>query len=521
MSRKRTPGPRFDAETIRACAELLRCVEESRPLRATPLAKRISPSLDRRDVARVMQSVFGELSLRQREIVVRCDIRGERCDAVAKLLHVSERHVFRERRTALSAIAQRLLAELPAGVKPAVTVAPDALDVRVALSGALENGGNWQAAADILERLAVDVAAAEERGLVEIRLARLYRDAEQIVPARHHASLATTLASRVTIGHELQCVEADLAVAGVAVASGDWKLAGDLAQQSIVRLRPLAPGSLGTRVPNALAEALLLKAELLVDNGGVDPAFKLASEASTVLGQNGAEPSTEISARAMVALTSLLLAKDVQRSELSLWECYRDALAGGLIRGSLIIATHLATYYRLNDRSADALRLLAPLVSTARVAGSGWVQVDVLAQLVQANLQAGSLTAAAAYAAQLSECTAGGPLTHAQVEMARARISLARREFASALGAAGAAEATFARVGLGRYTGMALQMQGEALAGLGEAERAQRTIAQAIDVLKETSHPRPLAKAYHVMARITGRRQYAVAAQKLLREVAP
>ena len=101
--------------------------------------------------------------------------------------------------------------------------------------------------------------------------------------------------------------------------------------------------------------------------------------------------------------------------------------------------------------------------------------------------------------------------------MARARIHLARREFAPALENAGAAEAVFARVGLGRYTGMALQMQAEALAGLGESEQAQRTIAQAIDLLRETSHPRPLAKAYRVMARITGRRRYEIAAQKLLR----
>src|SRR5580700_6828017 len=330
MSRKRLSRPRFDAETIRACGDLLRCIEESRPLRANPLAKRISPSVDRRDVARVIQSAFAELSLRQREIVVRCDIGGERYNAVAKSLHVSERHVFRERRTALSAIAHRFLNELPVESEPVVTVAPVAFDVRIALSEALENGGNWQSAADVLERLAADVAAAEERGLVEIRLARLYRDAEQIVPAHHHAGLARTLASRVAVGHELQSLEADLAVAGVAVASGDWKLAGDLAQQSIVRLRPFTPGSLGKRVPNALAEALLLKAELLVDNGGVDTAFTLASEACSVLGKNAAEPSTEIGARAMVALTSLLLMKDAQRSEALRWEGYREALAPGL-----------------------------------------------------------------------------------------------------------------------------------------------------------------------------------------------
>jgi hypothetical protein len=63
MPRKRNPLPRFDDETIRACGDLLRRLEESRSLRDNALAKRISPSVDRRDVGRVMRSAFGELSL--------------------------------------------------------------------------------------------------------------------------------------------------------------------------------------------------------------------------------------------------------------------------------------------------------------------------------------------------------------------------------------------------------------------------------------------------------------------------
>jgi hypothetical protein len=138
-------------------------------------------------------------------------------------------------------------------------------------------------------------------------------------------------------------------------------------------------------------------------------------------------------------------------------------------------------------------------IAVKATAGSGWVQGTVLGQLVHANLQAGSLAAAAAYAAELSKCAGSNPLTHALLETSRARIHLARREFVPPLEAAGAAEALYASVGLGRYIGMTLQMQAEALAGLGESERARRTISQAIDVLKETSHPRPLAGAYRVM----------------------
>ncbi len=520
MPRKRIPRPQCDAETIRACGDLLRCVDESRSLRGNALAGRISPPLDHREVARIVRSTFDELTLRQREIVVRCDIKRERYAAVATSLHVSERHLFRERRTALSTIADRLLTVEPARAKAAVAVAPDAFGVRFALAEALENGGNWQAAAEILERLAADVAPPEQRGAVEVRLARVYRDADLFARAYQHAGLARTLAERATIDGDLQRIEADLALSAVAMGAGDWNVSDDLAQRSILRLRPWSGGSLGTRVANALADALLLKAELLVDNGGVERASGLASEACSVVGRNAADPYVEISCRTMAALTSVLLAKDTQPSEEALWECYRAAVSAGLVRGSLIIALHLATHYRMNDRSGDALRLLTPLVGTARVAGSGWVQSTVLGQLVHANLQAGSFTAAAAYAAQLSQCATGNPLTLALVEMSRARIHLARREFAPALGAAGAAEAIYASVGLARYVGLTLQLQAEALAGLGELERAQQTISRAIDVLKETSHPRPLAAAYRLMARITGRRQYELAARQVLRGIA-
>jgi tetratricopeptide (TPR) repeat protein len=519
MSQKRTARPRFDAETIRACGELLRCVDEPRALRANALARRVAPPLDRHDVARILRDAFDELTVRQREIVVRCDIKRERYAAVAAALYVSERHLFRERRTALSRIADRLLTGARAYKRPAVAVAPDAFDVRFALAEALDNSGNWQAASEILERLAADVASSDQRGVVEARLARLYRDADRFAPAFHHAGLARRLADRATIDGELQRAEADLALAGVAASAGDWKLCDDIAERTIMLLRPRTDRSLGTRVPSALAEALLLKAELLVDNGGVEQARGLASEACSIVGGNAVGPSVEISCRAMAALTSLLLTRDVQRSEEALWECYRDAVAAGLIRGSLIIAMHLATHYRTNDRPADALRLLTPLVGTARVAGSGWVQGGVLGQLVHANLQAGSLTAAAAYAEQLSQCAVGNPLSRALVEMSRARIHLARREYAPALGAAGASEAVYTSVGMGRYIGLTLQLQAEALAGLGESERAHRTISQAIEVLKETSHPRPLASAYRVMARITGRRKYELAARQLLDEV--
>jgi DNA-directed RNA polymerase specialized sigma24 family protein len=108
MAKRRIPGPRYDAETIRACAELLRYVDESRPFRPNAITARMAASTDIREVTKVVHASLADLSPRQREIVVRCDVRGERYGAVATALYVSERHVFRERLSVLNHIAHRL-----------------------------------------------------------------------------------------------------------------------------------------------------------------------------------------------------------------------------------------------------------------------------------------------------------------------------------------------------------------------------------------------------------------------------
>lgn len=450
---------------------------------------------------------------------MRCEIKGERYAAVAKAMHLSERQVFRERKAALSSVAQRLLALNLEETAPAVTVARDALDARIALGEALENAGQWQAAADVFERLADEMTLPEQRSPLEARLARIYRDADRFAAAHRHANLASALAARAASDGDLLRVESDVTLAGVTAASGDWKRANALVQQSIDRLRPWTQRSSGARVSEALVQALLLRAELLVDDGGVDRAYKLASEARSVAGRYVPAPATEIAARTMFAVASILSARDPAGSEALLLRCYRDALEAGLIRGSVIIAVHLSMHYRIAGRPAEVLALLAPLLGAARVAGSGWVYAGVLCQLTSASLNAGELDTAAAYIAELSKCPGSNPLTRAAQQLLSAQCHLVREEFRAALADARAAEAVYGRIGLGRYLGIALRVEAEALSGMGESEPAERTIAQAIEILRDTHHPRPLAGAYRAMARITRRPQYAGVARRLLREI--
>jgi tetratricopeptide (TPR) repeat protein len=517
MPRKRASQLQLDAATIRACSDLLRQLDSSNRLRSNPLVARLQAGADRDGLARAVESALRRLSPRQRGIVVRCDVGSEPYAAVAASLHVSERHLFRERRAALSLIAQALLNGESSSSPATVTLVPDALETRIATAESLADRGAWREAAEMLERVAEELPA-ERRGPLEVRLARVYQDVENIPLARKHLDAARELAVRFADGQEWQLAEADIALAAVSAVSGNWIGADAIAARGVGQLRGWLDQSTDARIPRALVDGLVIQAEI-ADSRGDDKALTFSSQAYDVMaGTDAVDDRSAIGARSVAAMTFINRAKDLQRSEDILWDCYRAALSRGMTRGSLVIAANLAAHYRLTGRPAEAVRLLNPLVGAARVAGNGWVQAGVLCQLVCANLTTGALVPAAAHLAELSKAAAGNPITQALVDLTQARIELAKADFGRAFRSAVSAETGYAKVGMRPMAGTALRIQAEALADLGRGEEALRAITLAIDAIKETGHPHRLATAYLLMARIGGRPQYAIAARRLFRE---
>jgi tetratricopeptide (TPR) repeat protein/predicted DCC family thiol-disulfide oxidoreductase YuxK len=514
LSAKRARPAPLDAATIRACSDVLRGHASQRRWSANALVARIPAQIGADAIARIVDAALLELTERRREIVTRCEMDGESYADVAVALHVSERHLFRERRAALSHIARALLnAEKPR--RQPVTVAPDAVDARVATSAVLEQSGRWQVAADMLERVAPELST-DRRVPVELRLSRLYRNADRFALAMHHAQAARALTTE-----PWQCAEADVGVASIATCSGDWRRADALIERSLETLRTAATPDSDGRIQNAFVEALGIQIEL-AGSRGVDAAVAPAEEAArAIAGSTAVDVRVVIGVRSVAAMSDILRARRLAHSEAVLWDCYHRALACGFTRDSLIVAMQLSAYYRLSGRPGDALALLAPLVGAAGVAGTGWVRGAMLNELVYASLATGAIGPAGAYLDAFAGFAMGNALTQASAELARARVLLARREFAAALRFATAAEAAYAGIGQPRLMGTSLRMQAEALNALGERERALRAITAAVDLIKETSHPQRLATAYRVMARISGRQQYAIAARKLLRSIHP
>jgi len=517
MRSRTEPRTRLDAATIRACGDLLRRLGSTNGFHSNVLVAQLPAGQSSKRMGEIVGSVLNDLPPLVREIVTRCDIGGEQYAAVAKALFVSERHLFRLRRDALARIADALLRDELPSTTHAVEVLPDALDARLRMSEALADRGAWREAGELLKDLVTEVPA-ERRGALEVQLSRLYVDADRFDLARHHAEEARGLASRCSEDQQWQRAEADVSLAVVAAGSGDWIAADAILQRSVTELRSWIAQSNGTRVRHALVTGLLVQAEI-ADNRGDDAEIDLATQAcSLVKGSDPVDGRVALEARTMVAVTSLIRGKNSQRAEASLWDCYYSAVAAGMLRDSLIIATNLAGHYRGKGQPAEAVRFLRPLLGTARVAGSGWVHCGVLSHFVKASLEMGALERAAAYLEKMSDVAGDNVISQADVALTRARVQFALANFEPARRAATAAETAYAEMDMSRPVSTALRTKAEALAALGRSAEALRAITQAIEIISESGHPLKLAGAYRSMARISQRPQYAVAAERLVRE---
>ena len=175
MARRASPKVRNPApEVLRECRALFRHLAHPRRLTKNALAARIWVAAglgpETADEAQLtgclqtaLQRLLHGLLPAQRLIVERCDLEGERNIDVASQLHISVRHLYRQRASAFSAIARQFEAAevlFSARLPPA---ALDALELQLRLARGLEQNGQWATAAEILERLCHDVSDVAPR----------------------------------------------------------------------------------------------------------------------------------------------------------------------------------------------------------------------------------------------------------------------------------------------------------------------------------------------------------------------
>lgn len=520
------PRRRIEEATLQLCADLVRHLHASNRLYSQAVLSRLANLIPQRAnvgpaeavelLGRVLSHILDELTPRQRVILDRCDVHGQNATAVANSLSISRRQLYRERKTALGRIADRLIVTSELSRTGVITVKSDARSDRMALSQALENGGHWRPAADVLGRLAEELDEPDQRIDVEIQLAYLYLRADRLTMARNHVEIAGKLADRVYAGREWRQAEVDTAAADIALGAWDMRTAAHLAHRSIAQLESWAGGTDEIRVHNALANALLVKSFVAMGQGSVESSRILANRASDIMESNERlDRRIQILAKTSAAVMDIYTGRSLREAELRLKECYRQALLFGLTNEALGVASHLADAYRLQGRPRDAIDLLSTLTETTEV-GAWHERAMMLYELSNACIEAGSLSAARVNVEKFSEMVVGNAGRQGPAQLTVARFHAAVGAWGPALVAAEAAETTFVQLGLERWAGEALMTQIQALTGLGEFVRATRVAKAAIGLIERSNSAARLAAAYRIVGHIPGHAKYAIRARRLL-----
>lgn len=512
-------------ETLRNCRELLRHLAHPRRLRKNPLANRIWAASglepDRTAQAELTRSLeasvrlmLSGLPLRQRVIIERCDLAGEMNVGVAADLGISLRHLYRQRK---AAIVQMVLhfTEGTSRDWPATFVTPDPLALQFSLAARLEQNGQWVVAAEMLEGLSAELDDVSLSCLVESRLTDLYATVGRYSLADEHMRRSLELCRR-GVGPVWLSAEAAVSAGWLAIATGDFAAAHDVARRCCMELRSWAHASRDPRLAGALLKALNLASLIAIDRGDARTAAAFTSEALSVARQLQISDPWPLTTARVYAIEADILAGNTSRVESDLWACYQLAVESGETRSALFVAVFTAGYLRSTARPNQSIELLKPLSHAARKVGTGDVLGGFLIELGRAAADARATDLARKCLAELGDSTLVSPLISAHQQLLRGQTEFTDRRFDLSLAASEAAEGSFTRIGRARLVGSALQLQAESLAALGETGRAIRTMKLAIEKLQTTGpNYRRLIAAYLTMGSLTSDPTFSVKARRL------
>lgn len=458
----------------------------------------------------VVDELLDELPSRQRIIIERHDFGGESRSSVAADLGISIRHFCRERGEAQRHITRALaLREQSTAVTELVTHDAD-LDSQLRLSEVLDNSGRWREGAAVLDRVANDVVSYEQRANAELQLSRLYVNAQRFALARHHVEIARTLSLRLEPSQRWRAFAADVIAANISVSSGDIFTATEVLPRSIAQLRSRVYQTSDVGIEEAIAEALVLQAEVTALQGDYKKAKRPLAD---VLSIPRTGQQLQLSARYLSVVMDLYTSGPSDEGYETLVDCYHKAIANGLLRSALSAAAAISIHYRYCQQPQKAAAFLLPLQETAYLFGSSSTAINFFTELTLANIDIGAFEAALTSLRGLRENKEPGGAGIAQLLASLIHFGLG--DYKTALTNAEGAESAFIQTGFDRFLPAALLSQSQALISLGLQDHALRILPVVIDLTQKMNLPDRLASAYDLMARATGRTKYVTQARRV------
>ncbi|HEX3670981.1 MAG TPA: hypothetical protein VHT92_04670 [Candidatus Cybelea sp.] len=439
---------------------------------------------------------------RQRVIVTRCDLRGEKHAAVAADLGISLREFYRERRRAL----ERLLAILNTNLREAqrpVRALPSRFELELDRVANFRLVGSFGAAFELLERIASETADPHEgvrAWCYGVEIASDIGDNE-----RARRLFARALRHALEMGDDLVPIgEVNLQMASAYVA---WNAGSDLAGAS-AHLERAAKAA--ERLPPALdrdqvrtaAGALFHRAELSCLHGDPAAALQTLGRARRMIDRLRYKPDDllgrlflQLSVVHSLVIGGMPRAIEYAIEALDVFDCAHHtegvAVASGLLCSALTQC----------EEFDHALGLGTLALDTARSAGNPKVIADNALLLAQAHALGGDPKIGLSLAREA--VTLGGTALFAvRTPIALAEALLALGDSEQALSYAGEAARYASARAMERYVGIAARIAADAYATLGLTSEARLQADSALCVLSAHGHPHSLARAYMTARRL-------------------
>jgi hypothetical protein len=439
---------------------------------------------------------------RQRAIVTRCDLRGEKHAAVARDLGISLREFYRERRRAF----ERLLTLVRSNLAPAqqpVRSLPTRFELDMDHVANLRLVGDFKAVFGQLERIARGASTPEQGVRALCYGVEIAADIGDDDRARRLFEQALTYASEIATDSAPAPGELDIQMASAYV---DWQGTDVMRSSQSLERATIAveqlPPSADRHEIRAAVNVLFRYAEIACLHGDASKALTVLGRARRLLDRTRHKPAStlgqlffELSVVHALVVGGMSRAVEYALEALAIFESGRDS--AGIAGATGILCSHLTAcsdFARARQFGLAALSFAKTTGNAAEIADKALILS--LAESLGGNPGRGlELAQEARVQAQGGLFAVRGPLAVAEAYLRLGQASDAL--------AASATVACYAwNRGMLRYAGSASRLSADAHSALGNRAAARDEADSAVAALESHGHPHSLCRAYETANRL-------------------
>ena len=514
-------------ERIAAIRDVLRHLDHPERLQLNPLVswQFLGVSEQASGAARVKQAIdlaIEGLSPRQREIVRRCDLRGHPHRSVINDLGITERHFYRERRSALDSIGAKLAAPKQTTVTVLASRVPsEPPELQMAFVEAARQVGDTSRAISLLTD-ALAETGVHRRVQIECRLAELYCELSEIEKASSHLKAARELTYQASDATENLRLQSDSVEAAVAWRTGRADAATTFANRAIRGLRAAVSKQGTPGDTRALALSLLVLSEIDVAKGRWQSGRWYALEARDAITITGFGFAA-LKSRAALAATFAYMFEPAHLNDaaIELEGQYRSAVAAGLTLEAILVRLHLCLTYRFANSPHESAAVLEEILVIAKHVLPAEQYAIVCLELANSYVLCGKGTQALRAIEEARIRVLPGGNTSAFIDLLSAAAFLSAGDWQRALDLSIVASQSMEKLGVVTSIGESLRIQAEARYGLGDKQVATDLIGSALSRLEVGGHPFTIAQTHQSAGRITGNQKHYRVAHEILGTLRP